>query len=133
MPYPIVVANGRTPGTYIINENSTIFEISPYELGSWDPSLKSFSDIQYLGSSVNNGNPNNTDICVNNFDNAGFIMGTSSSLFNQILLQLDNYSINSIIKMILEKVLTDVSDEEYDIAVYEPNPFLVLTLQESNP
>lgn len=123
MPYPIVVANGRTPGTYIINENSTIFEISPYELGSWDPSLKSFSDIQYLGSSVNNGNPNNTDICVNNFDNAGFIMGTSSSLFNQILLQLDNYSINSIIKMILEKVLTDVSDEEYDIAVYEPNPF----------
>ena len=95
--------------------------------------MKSFSDIQYLGSSVNNGNPNNTDICVNNFDNAGFIMGTSSSLFNQILLQLDNYSINSIIKMILEKVLTDVSDEEYDIAVYEPNPFLVQTLQESNP
>ncbi|CAX45075.1 lysophospholipase precursor, putative [Candida dubliniensis CD36] len=123
MPYPIVVANGRTPGTYIINENSTIFEISPYELGSWDPSLKSFTDIQYLGSSVNNGDPNNTDICVNNFDNAGFIMGTSSSLFNQILLQLDNYSINSVIKMILEKVLTDVSDEEYDIAVYEPNPF----------
>ena len=33
MPYPIVVANGRTPGTYIINENSTIFEISPTNWG----------------------------------------------------------------------------------------------------
>ena len=119
-------------------EHTLLMKILQYSrsvltVGVMGPSLKSFSDIQYLGSSVNNGNPNNTDICVNNFDNAGFIMGTSSSLFNQILLQLDNYSINSIIKMILEKVLTDVSDEEYDIAVYEPNPFLVLTLQESNP
>ena len=123
MPYPIVVANGRTPHTLIINENSTVFEISPYELGSWDPSLRSFCDVKYIGSTVSNGDPNNTDICVENYDNAGFIMGTSSSLFNQVLLQLDNYSINSVIKLILKKILTNVSKKEYDIAVYEPNPF----------
>lgn len=123
MPYPIVVANGRTPHTLIINENSTVFEISPYELGSWDPSLRSFSDVKYIGSVLHNGDPNNTDICVENYDNAGFIMGTSSSLFNQVLLQLDNYSINSVIKLILNKLLTGVSEKEYDIAIYEPNPF----------
>ena len=48
MPYPIVVANGRTPHTLIINENSTVFEISPYELGSWDPSLRSFVMLNIL-------------------------------------------------------------------------------------
>ncbi|CAI5756881.1 unnamed protein product [Candida verbasci] len=122
MPYPIVVANGRTPGTYIINENSTIFEISAYELGSWDPSLNSFTDVQYLGSMVQDGNAN-TSQCINNFDNAGFIMGTSSSLFNAILLELGDYDINSIIKSILTDILQKVSEEEYDIAAYEPNPF----------
>ncbi|EMG49811.1 Lysophospholipase 3 [Candida maltosa Xu316] len=124
MPYPIVIANGRTPHTLIVNENSTIFEISPYELGSWDPSLRSFSDVQYIGSSMHNGDPNNTDKCIGNFDNAGFIMGTSSSLFNQVLLQLDNYPINSVIKSILTRFLTDVSESEFDIALYKPNPFL---------
>ncbi|RCK66268.1 Lysophospholipase 3 [Candida viswanathii] len=123
MPYPIVVANGRHPNTLIINENSTVFEVSPYELGSWDPSLRSFSDVQYLGSVVHDGDPNNTDVCVQNFDNAGFIMGTSSSLFNQVLLQLDNYSINSVIKLILQRILVNASKSEYDIAIYRPNPF----------
>ncbi|KAI5965456.1 plb1 [Candida theae] len=124
MPYFLVVSNARKPGDLIINENSTVVEISAYELGSWDPSLKAFTDVEYLGSAVDSGTPNNTNVCVRNFDNAGFIMGTSSSLFNQVLLQLGNYDINSVIKTILTGLLSRISNAEWDIASYEPNPFL---------
>jgi len=123
MPYFMVVSNARKPGDLIINENSTVIEVSPYELGLWDPSLNAFADVEYLGSSVHSGNPNDTNICVRNFDNAGFIMGTSSSLFNQVLLQLGNYDINSVIKSILTGLLSRLSYAEWDIASYEPNPF----------
>ncbi|ABN64650.2 phospholipase B3 [Scheffersomyces stipitis CBS 6054] len=123
MPYPIVVANGRTPGSYIINENSTVFEVSPYELGSWDPSLNSFSDVQFLGSYMDNGTPNNSDSCIVNFDNAGFIMGTSSSLFNQFILQLNGTGIPDAIKSVINDILSRVSHAEVDIALYFPNPF----------
>ncbi|KAG5421251.1 plb1 [Candida metapsilosis] len=124
MPFFFSVSNARKPGDLIINENSTVIEISAYELGSWDPSLNAFTDVEYLGSSVDSGNPNNTNVCVRNFDNAGFIMGTSSSLFNQVLLQLGNYDINSVIKTILTGLLSRISDAEWDIASYKPNPFL---------
>ncbi|CCG20857.1 Plb5 GPI-linked phospholipase B [Candida orthopsilosis Co 90-125] len=123
MPYFLVVSNARRPGDLIINENSTVIEISAHELGSWDPSLNAFTDVEYLGSSVDSGNPNDTNVCVRNFDNAGFIMGTSSSLFNQVLLQLGDYDINSVIKSILTGLLSRISYAEWDIASYEPNPF----------
>ncbi|KAI5963652.1 uncharacterized protein KGF55_002532 [Candida pseudojiufengensis] len=123
MPYFTVIANARLPNTVIINENSTIVEISAYDLGSWDRALRSFANVEYLGSTVDGGTPNNTGICVKNFDNAGFIMGTSSSLFNQIILQLGDYDINSIIKSVLTDLLSTLSFAEWDIASYEPNPF----------
>lgn len=123
MPYFLVVSNARRPGDLIINENSTVIEISAHELGLWDPSLNAFTDVEYLGSSVDSGNPNDTNVCVRNFDNAGFIMGTSSSLFNQVLLQLGDYDINSVIKSILTGLLSRISYAEWDIASYEPNPF----------
>lgn len=127
MPFPIVVANGRTPNTVIINENSTVFEINPYELGSWDPSLKSFMDVKYVGSSLDDGDKNSSGKCVNGFDNAGFIMGTSSSLFNQIILKVAESDMNSILKKILNAILGKLSYSKDDIAAYEPNPFLGVT------
>lgn len=120
MPYPIVVADGRTPGTQIINGNSTVFEISPYELGSWDPSLQAFVDTHYVGSELSNGESSQ---CVSNFDNAGFIMGTSSTLFNQLVLRLPNMGLSSILKTVIQKLLNLVSYDEIDVANYKPNPF----------
>lgn len=122
MPFPIVVANGRTPGTYIMNENSTVFEISPYELGSWDPSLRSFVDVKYIGSSLDNGEPTD-NTCVNGFDNGGFVMGTSSSLFNQIIISLNSMDINKLLKSLLLTILSRLSYSQDDIAAYKPNPF----------
>ena len=82
MPYPILVSLGREPNEYIMNFNSTVFELGPYEMGSWDPSLRSFMQTKYLGSSVDDGTASGK--CINGFDNAGFLMGTSSSVFNGI-------------------------------------------------
>lgn len=123
MPFPVVVADGRTPGQYIISGNSTILEINPFELGSWDDSLKAFVDTKYLGTELDGGKPKN-DTCVAGYDNAGFIMGTSSSLFNQIILQLGTVDLPKVISGIIEKILSSVSKDEDDIAIYEPNPFL---------
>ncbi|QBM90653.1 lysophospholipase [Metschnikowia aff. pulcherrima] len=122
MPFPIVVANGRTPGTQLISGNSTVFEVSPYELGSWDPSLYAFTKTKYLGSKVSDGESLN-GTCVSGFDNAGFIMGTSSTLFNQFVLQINTTSLLSTLKSLISSLLEDVSNEENDIAVYKPNPF----------
>lgn len=122
MPFPIVVANGRTPNTFIISGNSTVFEFNAYEMGSWDPSLYSFTDIKYLGTKVKDGKPVN-DTCIGGFDNAGFVMGTSSSLFNQFVLQINTTSLSSALKSIISDLLDSVSHDEDDIALYKPNPF----------
>lgn len=123
MPYPIVLANGRSPGTTIISDNATIFEITPYELGSWDPSLNSFVDLTYLGTALDNGEPAN-DTCYTNYDNAGFILGTLSSLFNQILIRVtSSSSLNWAVKKLLTLILSPFSKNNVDIATYNPNPF----------
>lgn len=121
MPFPVVVANGRTPGETIISGNSTVFEVNPFELGSWDPSLYLFLQTKYLGTTVSDGDNNGT--CIGGFDNAGFVMGTSSTLFNQFVLQINTTLLSSALKSIVEYFLDDVSADEDDIAIYKPNPF----------
>lgn len=122
MPYPIIVANGRNPNTIIINENSTVYEISPNELGTWDPSVRSFVNLKYMGTKLEGGKPNTSE-CISHFDNAGFMMGTLSSLFNQGLLRLPNSDINWALKRIIQMILLPLLKNEVDIAVHEPNPF----------
>lgn len=124
MPFPISVTDGRTPGTTIVNSNSTVFEVTPFELGSWDQYVNAFTDVNYLGSNVSNGTSIDSESkCIAGFDNAGFIMGTSSSLFNAFLVDLNTTSINKVFKEMISYVLTDVSNDENDIAIYKPNPF----------
>ncbi|CAB4255554.1 similar to Saccharomyces cerevisiae YOL011W PLB3 Phospholipase B (lysophospholipase) involved in phospholipid metabolism [Maudiozyma barnettii] len=123
MPFPISVADGRYPGTTVINLNATVFEFNPFEMGSWDPTLNSFADVKYLGTNVSNGSPVNQGKCIAGFDNTGFVMGTSSTLFNQFLLQLNTTSLPSFIQSLAKHFLNDLSDDYNDIAIYAPNPF----------
>jgi lysophospholipase len=39
-------------------------------------------NLTYAGTRLTNGQPPNKTACVTGFDQAGFIMGTSASLFN---------------------------------------------------
>jgi lysophospholipase len=122
MPMPISIAVGRAPTSRIISLNSTVFEFNPFEMGSWDPSLNAFTNLTYLGSDVSNGQPT-SDVCVMGFDNAGFVMGTSSSLFNQFLLQLNTTGITGGVYTLIHRFLSNLDEDYDDVALYHPNPF----------
>ena len=122
MPFPVVVADGRTPGTQIISSNSSVFEFNAFEMGSWDPSLYQFSDVKYIGTDVDDGESTN-GTCIGGFDNAGYVLGTSSSLFNQFVLQINTTSLSETVQNIISHFLDKVSDAEDDVAIYKPNPF----------
>ncbi|KAH3903297.1 lysophospholipase family protein SCDLUD_000922 [Saccharomycodes ludwigii] len=123
MPFPISVSDGRYPGTTIVNLNSTVFEFNPFELGSWDPTLRAFTDIKYLGTNVVNGTPVTEGQCIAGYDNVGFLLGTSSTLFNQFLLQMNTTSIPDFLKDILTDYLTGLAEDNDDISIFSPNPF----------
>jgi lysophospholipase len=128
MPFPLLLAVGRRPGTTVYNLNSTVVEFNPFEIGSFDTSLNSFSDIKYLGTNVKNGIPvqNGSKTCVEGYDNGAFVIGTSSSLFNEYLNTLfceDCHQYNFIVKWIARKFLTMLSNEYEDVAEISPNPF----------
>ncbi|PYH93445.1 lysophospholipase Plb1 [Aspergillus ellipticus CBS 707.79] len=123
MPLPLLVADGRNPGETLVGSNSTVYEFNPWEFGSFDPSIYGFAPLEYLGSYFSNGAVPSNTTCVRGFDNAGFVLGTSSSLFNQFILQLNTTSIPSTLKKILASILEDLGDRNDDIAIYSPNPF----------
>jgi lysophospholipase len=103
VPFPIIQADSRPVGsnlTTVLNPASTVYEvnpvphlecdlmvtnvsqITPLEFGSWDPQLSAMVNITYGGTHLNNGQPDNDTACTTFFDQTGFMMGTSASLFN---------------------------------------------------
>ncbi|CAK7241675.1 MAG: Lysophospholipase 1 [Sporothrix thermara] len=127
-PFPILVADSRAPGTTIIALNSTVFEFNAFEMGSWDPTTYGFVPTEYLGSNFSNGvvpSDNASSHCVRGFDQFGYVMGTSSTLFNQFLLA--NLSaeadVPDFVLDIIEDLLTDLGNDNNDIAQWVPNPF----------
>lgn len=121
MPLPILVTDGRAPNTEIISLNSSVYEITPFELGSWDPNVYQFVDIEYLGSTLLDGMPARGR-CVKGYDNVGFLAGASSSIFNSILLSLEQTRTSRILLEILRS-FNRVMPHNLDLAVIEPNPF----------
>lgn len=125
MPFPLVTALARKPGSLVFDLNSPIVEFNPFEMGTFDTSINAFHDIKYLGSDVNNGEPVN-DSCIIGFDNANFIVGTTSSLFNSLMETFfcdTCHSFNFVVRYFLKKFLQSMSNKFQDIAWYKPNPF----------
>ncbi len=122
-PMPLLVADGRAPGETVISANSTVFEFSPWELGTFDPTVYGFAPLQYLGSNFSGGVLLSGRKCVQGFDNAGYVMGTSSSLFNSFLLNVDAHGVPDIAKTFVKKTLQVLNSTNNDIADYDPNPF----------
>jgi putative meiotic phospholipase SPO1 len=136
-PFPVILSNLREPGSETTSINSSVFEFTPYEFGSWD--YKMFVKLKYLGSLLHGGEPlfhiNNRSMCYINFDNAGFITGTSSSLFNNVLIYVWQLAASSsrekfrAIKAVLNTFgLTSTQNgidpkKHPDYALYTPNPF----------
>ncbi|KAK4188507.1 lysophospholipase [Podospora australis] len=125
-PFPILVADGRAPGSKIVSLNATVYEFNPFEMGSWDPTVYGFAPMEYLGSNFSNGVVPANGKCVRGFDSLSYIYGTSSSLFNAFLLS-NISAVEGVPEFLITaatNVLTNLDNNDNDIAQYEPNPFL---------
>ncbi len=123
MPYPIIIADEREPGELIIPRNTTIWEFSPYEFGSWNPNVSAFIPIEILGSSLNNGSsvlPQGA--CVGGYETVAWVTGTSATLFSGLYLELISTSSDSIIVKALKEIAQAVSNDQNDVSTV-PNPF----------
>ena len=89
LPFPLVVINVNSPnvhgtpfgGNGSVSLETVVYELSPLDFGSYEPQLSSFVPLPYLGSTLAAGKPSH---CVNGFDNAGLVIGTSSCDFNPL-------------------------------------------------
>lgn len=122
-PFPILVADNRNPGEMLVSINASVFEFNPFEMGSWDPTYYGFMPTKYLGTNMTAGNVTQGKQCVVGYDNCGFVMGTSSSLFNQFLLNFPSSGLSTALATFLRSILTTFSQDRNDIADYAPNPF----------
>ncbi|CCK72421.1 uncharacterized protein KNAG_0K00530 [Huiozyma naganishii CBS 8797] len=124
MPFPISILDGEFPDEDMVHLNATVYEANPFEFGTWDSSLRSFTDIKYLGTDVNNGAPVNDGQCVSGFDNVGFIMGTSSDVFNGIENTANGKAYTGVINSFIKQFLPNATmDKNIDVGMYAPNPF----------
>ncbi|EEA21897.1 Lysophospholipase 1 [Talaromyces marneffei ATCC 18224] len=122
IPMPLVVADLRSPSETIVGTNSTVMEFSPFEFGSWDPTIYGFSPLEYLGSKFNNGSLPQDHSCVRGYDNAGFVFGTSSTLFNDFILYVNSSGLPNVLEHLITNALNQLGRDNEDIADYV-NPF----------
>ena len=126
VPYPIITAIGVNTGAgqCTPGDNGTQYELHPYEFGSWDSGVSAFVQTPYLGTRVVNGSPSN-GVCYTNYDNLGYILGSSSNLFNEVCLSDPSLSgipsnLTTVLTTLLGSGHQAATRDEY--AVY-PNPF----------
>lgn len=119
-PFPILTTLGQitTPGTSL---NSTIFEITPHEIGSYGPSVHGFADLKYAGSALDNGKTIDGN-CNTGYDNAGFFMGASSSVFNTVI-HWETINDGAFISALGDLAGQIFDSTRLNLAVMNPNPF----------
>ncbi|KAH7067710.1 lysophospholipase, partial [Paraphoma chrysanthemicola] len=122
VPLPIIVAIERPPNQLLILANSSIYEINPWEIGTFDTPTAAFAPLQYIGSTFNSDIAREDQSCVSGFDNIGFVVGTSSSLFNQAYLQINKTGLPPRVVEYLSKKLEEIGNENNDVS-YWANPF----------
>ncbi|KAG0668232.1 Lysophospholipase 1 [Maudiozyma exigua] len=123
MPMIIELTSAEKTDETAVSLGSTGFEVTPFEFGSWDPTINAFTDMKYLGTEVSNGVPTNEDQCVTGFDNASFFSGASSNIVNYIYYQ-GNAMYRSAVTTLKSKFLPSNSTvDRIDVNIIRPNPF----------
>lgn len=128
LPLPIIVSDSHNPNDNesdiitaeedVVPLNNVIYEFTFFEMGSYDPPLASFTPTRFLGTT-------NTSSCVTNFDQASFLSGASSELFNEFNITLQTLlssSIGPVISLLNSTLPEDDSVVELDVTMI-PNPF----------
>lgn len=118
---PVLVADGRDKGQrQLYPGNSTNYEFDPWELGSFDNI--GFAPLPFVVSNFNAGKISLEEDCVVGFDQISFVYGTSSSLFNQIILQMDSSgAVPKILKDLVKAFPEQLGHEHNDIAEWYPS------------
>lgn len=112
----------RAPNQLLLPSNSTVYEINPWEIGTFDPPIAAFAPLQYVGSDFQAGTIPEDESCISGFDNAGFVVGTSSSLFNQAYLQINGTDVPQRVQDYLTNKLGEFGQENKDVSNWV-NPF----------
>ncbi|GEQ69024.1 hypothetical protein JCM33374_g2694 [Metschnikowia sp. JCM 33374] len=124
IPFPIITALAQQKNSITYNLNLPVVEFNPYEMGSFDTSINTFHDMKFLGTPLSQGYPRG--LCTQGYDNAAFVVGTSSSLFNQFINTLvcpSCNTLNTVVKFFVRRFLKYMSRHHLDVAWYYPNPF----------
>ncbi|KAM0793568.1 hypothetical protein ACM66B_001004 [Microbotryomycetes sp. NB124-2] len=132
MPVPIVVATSRESeqqqltdmSSTVIPLENTVYEFTPFTYGSFDHSLRARVPLEYLGTFLNNSQPLNSSACIQYYDNAGFVIGTSASLFNAVSDAFNSATVTDLISRLLQDI-TNIQAANYSIALVSniPNSF----------
>ncbi|THY80985.1 lysophospholipase [Aureobasidium pullulans] len=126
VPYPIITARGVNTfeGECIPRENGTQYEFTPHEFGSWDSDVNAFTQTAYLGSRLTNGAPTVSGKCIKNYDNIGYVAGTSSALFNNYCTALPAKNNTQSLAQTLQAIILNAhSPVTRDLYAPYPNPF----------
>ncbi|KAL5496133.1 hypothetical protein ACEPAH_3050 [Sanghuangporus vaninii] len=125
IPFPIITADSVSPNEDknnvipgdIVPLTNTIFEFTPFEMGSFDPTLSAFTPTKFLGTV-------NTSSCVTGFDQLAYIFGTSSQLFNELNTSAAALAASPIgpLFSLLAQALPQPASTELDLSLY-PNAF----------
>lgn len=93
----------------------TNYEFTPWELGSFDS--VGFVPLKYVGSNFSGCAILADEKCITGFDELSFMFGTSSSLFNQFLLQINTTDmVPDILKNVVTDVLVKLDDNHVNVA-----------------
>lgn len=138
VPFPIITARGvddaYTGGCGPL-QNSTDYEFTPYEYGSWDTDVAAFAKTATMGTPLVHGRPQvigrafnhawRGQPCVKGFDRLDLVMGTSSDVFNILCsaVQPANSSSAGIWADLSGMVATTHTPRFEDIFANFPNPF----------
>lgn len=143
-PFPIICTVERDPNTTEDFTDSHVFEFTPFEFGSWDSFLALFVDLRYFGTKMAKGEPvqrsprTNSSLCVKGYDNIAFITGTTSSLFNTLILYVHKllFTLESepsaLVSLLLQMFgISLISESKHiqhtEYSVVSPNPFYLLS------
>ncbi|KAJ2900620.1 hypothetical protein MKZ38_002319 [Zalerion maritima] len=125
-PLPLVVCIERPLDQLEVPDNATVLEFNPWEMGSYDSGMGAFVPLKYIGSNFSDGTVISSDeggMCIAGYDNAGYVMGTSSSLFNTAFLTIqDEDDEPGFLESSISDMLESWGTDNGDIATW-PNPF----------
>jgi len=126
-PFPIITAIGvvASEDQCTPPADATQYEFHPYEFGSWDEGVSAFTPVKYIGSDLNNGQPEEEGKCIVHYDNLGYVLGTSSDIFPAICEVLTPATgANDSLANVLEGIISLVHEPVFeDLFGLYRNPF----------